>query len=372
MLSSENSHISSSDEITLEEKSGVAAVTLNRPKALNALTLDMIRILSAALNRWAEDPAIHAVFITGSGRAFNTGGDMKYVYDTGMAARRGTVSQRVAPLFFAEEYQLNRILFHFPKPVVLFWNGVALGSLLGIAGQNVFRVACEKTLFGLPHTAIGFFPGNGAAFTLGRAPGLIGRYLALTGVRLSAADLMYGGLATHFIPQDRRFECLDRMRTKLEGTRSNDEAVLAVSQILRTESELPANDGFLAKLAPIIDRHFVHDSIEEIQASLRQAESGPTMEILNLLSGRSPTSLKVTLRHLKNCEARRFEDIQEQDYLLVQHFVAAPDLYEGIRAILMDKDNAPLWSPDSLSGVGQAIVDGYFKPTGRSLSESLG
>lgn len=367
-----NSSGFSSDDMTIEEKSGVAAVTFNRPKALNALSLDMIRILSASLSRWAEDPAIHAVFITGAGKAFSTGGDMKYIYDTGMAARRGAVSQRVAPLFFAEEYQLNRILFHFPKPVVLFWNGVTLGSLLGIAGANIFRIACEKTVFGLPHTAIGFFPGNGAALTLGRAPGLIGRYLALTGIRITPADLIYSGFATHFIPQDRRFECLDRMRTKLEGTRSNDEAVLAVSQILRTESELPANDGFLPKLAPSIDRHFVHDSMEEICESLRQAESGWALEALNLMSGRAPTSLKVTLRHLKTCEARRFEDIQEQDYTLAQHFVAAPDLYEGIRAVLMDKDNAPLWSPDSLSGVTQAIVDGYFKPMGRGFSESLG
>lgn len=362
---------SPADEILVEERGSVAAVTFNRPKALNALTIDMIRVLSANLTRWATDSSIHAVFITGAGKAFSTGGDMKYIYDTGMASRRGTVGQGVAPLFFAEEYELNRLLFHFPKPVVLFWNGIALGSLLGIAGANVFRIACEKTIFGLPHTAIGFFPGNGASFALGRAPGRIGRYLGLSGIRLSPADLLYSGVATHFVPLDRREECLERMRTKLDGTRSADEAVLAVSQILRTESEHPANDGFLSKLAPFIDRHFVHESMEEIIDSLRQAESGWALETINLLSGRSPTSLKVTLRHMKTCEVRRFEDVLEQDYVLAQHFVAAPDLYEGVRAVLIDKDNAPLWSPGSLSDVGEAVVEGYFRPIGKRFSESM-
>ncbi len=371
MASLEPFGASSSDAIRIEERSGVVAVTVNRPQALNAMTLDMIRALSAGLKRWAEDPAIHAVFLSGMGRAFSTGGDMKYIHETGMAARRGTVGQRVVPMFFAEEYQLNRLLFEFPKPVVLFWNGIALGSSVGIAGTNIFRIACEKTLFGFPHTAIGFFPENGSAFALGRAPGYIGRYLGLTGVRLAPADLLYSGLATHFIPLDRREACLERMRTKLEGTRSNDEAVLAVTQILRTESEHPANDGFLSKLAPFIDRHFQHETMEEIVDSLRQAESGWALETINLLSGRSPTSLKVTLRHMKTTEARRFEEVLEQDYALAQHFVTAPDLYEGIRAVLIDKDNAPLWSPDSLNAASDAIVEKYFRPLGDRLFESV-
>src|SRR6516162_10069522 len=193
--------MSGDEEIVLGREGGLATLTINRPQALNALTLDNYRRFAPALRAWALDPSVHAVIVRGAGeRAFCAGGDVRVVYEAG----RGISGDRDLPaVFFREEYELIRSIHRFPKPYIAIIDGITMGGGAGISVNGAYRIATERTLFAMPETAIGLFPDVGATRFLNRCPGHIGRYLGLTGVRLGAADTLYCGFATHFVPRDR-------------------------------------------------------------------------------------------------------------------------------------------------------------------------
>jgi enoyl-CoA hydratase len=346
------------DEIVLGREGGLATLMINRPQALNALTLDNYRRFAPALRRWAADPRVHAVVVRGAGeRAFCAGGDVRAVYEAG----RGISGDPDLPaVFFREEYELIREIHRFPKPYLAIIDGITMGGGAGISVNGAYRVATERTLFAMPETAIGLFPDVGATRFLNRCPGHIGRYLGLTGTRLNAADTLYCGFATHFVPHERVEELIAALRG---AERRQLEA--ALSRFAAAPGPSP-----LAALRPAIDRCFAGDTIEDVLGALdAEAAAGGEWagwagETRDALLAKSPTSLKITLRQLQIGREYDLERALALEYRLTQHVMAAPDFYEGVRAMLIDKDQMPRWRPATLAEVDDNVIDAYFASIG--------
>ena len=351
-------------EILLGREGGIATLTINRPQALNALTLENYRRFAPALSGWAEDPSVLAVVVRGAGgRAFCAGGDVRAVYEAG---RGISGDPDLTAVFFREEYELIRQIHRFPKPYIAIIDGITMGGGAGISVNGAYRVATERTLFAMPETAIGLFPDVGATRFLNRCPGQIGRYLGLTGARLRAADAYYCGFATHVVAQER----VEALVTALAGTAwargGRSEQVAA----LLAEFAGDPGPSPLAALRPAIDRCFAGDSVEAIldqlaaEAAAGGADAGWAAETRAGLLTKSPTSLKVTLRQLIVGQDCGVEPALELEYRLTQHFMAAHDFYEGVRAALIDKDQTPRWRPPTLDAIDDEMIEAYFAPIG--------
>jgi enoyl-CoA hydratase len=356
--------VSGADEILLGREGGLATLVINRPQTLNALTLNNYRRFAPALRDWAADPTVHAVVVRGAGeRAFCAGGDVRAVYEAG----RGISGCPELPaVFFREEYELIRDIHHFPKPYLAIIDGITMGGGAGISLNGAYRIATEGTLIAMPETAIGLFPDVGATRFLNRCPGLIGRYLGLTGARLKAADTVYCGFATHVVPHDRVGELittLGRIDWQTGAERHQIDAVLC-----RFAAEPGAAP--LARLRPAIDRCFAEETVEEVfealgaEAAAGGEWSGWARETHDGLSTKSPTSLKITLRQLQLGREYDLEAALALEYRLTQHVMAAHDFYEGVRAMLIDKDQRPRWRPATLAEVSDDIVEAYFTSIG--------
>jgi enoyl-CoA hydratase len=353
--------MSEADEIQLHCADGIATLTINRPQALNALTLENYRRFAPALAGWAADPGVRAAVLRGAGgRAFCAGGDVRAVYEAG----RGLAGDRsLTAVFFREEYRLIREIHRFPKPYVAIANGITMGGGAGISINGAYRIATERTLFAMPETGIGLFPDVGATRFLNRCPGRIGRYLGLTGARVGAADALYCGFATHFVGQDRIGALLCALAgIAWQSGREFDQVAALLAEFAADPGTAP-----LAALRPAIDRCFSADAIEPILDALA-AERGDTAEWAATtragLLKKSPTSLKVTLRQLIDGCRFDLEEALVLEYRLTQHFMRAPDFYEGVRAVLIDKDQQPCWQPATLADVADAVVESYFAPLG--------
>ena len=356
--------MSGDDEILLGREGGLATLVINRPKALNALTLDNYRRFAPALRSWAADPSVHAVIVRGAGeRAFCAGGDVRAVYEAG----RGISGDPDLPaVFFREEYELIRCIHRFPKPYIAVIDGITLGGGAGISVNGAYRVATERTLFAMPETAIGLVPDVGATRFLNRCPGHVGCYLGLTGARLRAADALHCGFATNLTPHDRVAELVEALgRTAWEPGKERDQ----VEELLARFAADPG-PASLTALQPAIDRCFAGGSVEEILDSLgaEAAASGEyagwAEETRASLLTKSPTSLKITLRQLAVGRDYGIEAALALEYRLTQHMMAAHDFYEGVRAMLIDKDQAPRWQPATLAEVDDKMIDAYFAPIG--------
>ena len=356
--------MSGDEEIVLGREGGLATLTINRPQALNALTLDNYRRFAPALRAWALDPSVHAVIVRGAGeRAFCAGGDVRAVYDAG----RGISGDPDLPaVFFREEYELIRTIHRFPKPYIAVIDGITMGGGAGISVNGGYRVATERTLFAMPETAIGLFPDVGATRFLNRCPGWIGRYLGLTGARLGADDTLYCGFATHYVPHDRVAELVAALGGavgKTGGERARIDAVLAGF------AENPGSAPLQA-LRPAIDRCFAGDSVDAVldalgaEAAAGGADAGWPAETRAGLLTKSPTSLKLTLRQLTIGRDYDLEAALTLEYRMTQHVMAGRDFYEGVRAALIDKDQAPRWQPATLAEVSDDMIDAYFAPIG--------
>jgi enoyl-CoA hydratase len=345
------------DEILLERNRGLATITINRPQALNALTLDNYRRIDPALRAWAADPTVHAVVVRGTGdRAFCAGGDVRAVYEAG----RGIGGDpSLTAVFFREEYELIRRIHHFPKPYIAIIDGITMGGGAGISVNGAYRVATERTLFAMPETGIGLFPDVGATRFLNRCPGHVGRYLGLTGARLNAADALYCGFATHAM----RHERIEVLLDELTGDHVEVEACL------RRFAAAP-EPAPLASLQSAIDRCCGGDTVEVIlealaaEASAGGPHAGWAAETRADLLTKSPTSLKITLRQLTIGRDYDLDAALALEYRLTQHLMAGHDFYEGIRAMLIDRDRNPQWRPASLAEVSENMVDAYFTPIG--------
>lgn len=344
------------DDILFGHLGGIGTVLLNRPQALNAFTLGMYRQFHPVLRGWANDPRVHAVLVEGAGdRAFCAGGDVRAVYEAG----KGTSGEPdFTRSFFAEEYRIISFIHHYPKPYLTIQDGITMGGGAGVSVNGAYRVATEKTMFAMPETGIGLFPDVGATRFLNLCPGHIGRYLGLTGARLGAADALYCKLAGHFVPRERvpaLKNALSAMAWEAGRERAQVEALLG---------EFASDPGAppLAVRRPVIDRCFAGETMEAILGAL-DAETEDRVwaeETRAALMTKSPTSLRITLRQLLLGRGGNLEDALRLEYRMTQHVMAAHDFYEGIRAVLIDRDQKPHWQPGTLAAVDDEVTESYF------------
>jgi enoyl-CoA hydratase/carnithine racemase len=361
-------------EILCEVRNSLACVTLNRPAALNALSLGMVEELKDALERFAADPGIRGVLLQGAGeKAFCAGGDVRALYDSFHGA--GTLHNE----FFAREYPLDYQLHQFPKPYIALINGIVMGGGMGIAQGSRLRIVGDRTRMAMPEVGIGFFPDVGATYFLSRLPGALGLYLALTGTQIRAADTLYAGLADYYLPpaamKNLQSE-LDTLRWSAQGSeadRSDLEQLLGrlagdagVAQAGAPKAgAVQAGEAPLAKLRSSIDRHFAAASVPELLASLDR-ESRPeyaqwAQDTRKLLLARSPTMLAVTLRQIHLGRSMNLADCLRMELGMVRQCFAHGDFMEGVRAVIVEKDNAPRWRPQRIEEVTAASVDAIFR-----------
>ncbi len=335
-----------SDVLTLVEgKAG--RIRLNRPRAIHALTTAMCRAMTDALVAWRDDPAIEAVLIDhGEGRGFCAGGDVLMLRESGVG------DGREARAFFRTEYRLNHLLFTYPMPIAAFMDGITMGGGVGISQPARFRVATENTRFAMPETAIGLFPDVGGGWYLSRLPGRTGPYLALTGARMDGADCRYLGLATHYIPAER----LEEVKARIAQAPDRIEGILG-------EASGDPGAARIEEALGRINKAFASDRFEDVLAALAADESEWAQRELASLRTRSPQACKVSLRLLaEGLEMPDFAAEMRQEYAVAARVVARPDFAEGVRALLVDKDNAPRWNPATPEGVTDALLDAIFTP----------
>jgi enoyl-CoA hydratase len=338
-------------DVLVRELGALRRLTLNRPKALNALTLDMALTMMAQLREWARDDAVGAVMVDGAGeRGLCAGGDLRALYD---AAKAG---DDLPARFWSTEYRLDLLIARYPKPVVAIMDGMVMGGGVGVSAHAAHRVVTERSSVAMPEAGIGYFPDVGASYLLARAPGCAGAHLALTGTRIGAADAIYCGLADiHF-----RAENLSDLPAALADCHTAPEVRTCLGQM----SRLPAT-GLLPAARPWIDRCYGAGDIEEIIARLQAEPGEAARDALATLQRMSPTSLKITLRNIRSALSfDRVEQSFQQDYRVSLACIAEHDFLEGIRAAIVDKDRKPVWRPDKLEQVTPQIVDRHFASVG--------
>jgi len=334
-------------EVIVAVEGRVGRLTLNRPQALHALTTNMCQLMTAALVAWRTDPDIELILLDHSGeRGFCAGGDIR------MLAESGAADGAEARAFFHTEYRLNHLLFDYPKPVVVVMDGITMGGGVGLSMPALYRVATERTTFAMPETGIGLFPDVGGGWFLPRMPGHIGLWLALTGARIKAADCELVGIATDFVPSDRVAE--------LKAAIVADPAAV---ETLLTTFEGDAGRPPLATHQDEIDRHFGCESVEAIVGSLQSAGTDWANAQREILASKSPQTLKVAFEQLRRGgAAKSFAENMAMEYRIGARVVQMHDFMEGVRAVIIDKDNAPAWVPGELADVGDDLLASIFAP----------
>jgi len=337
------------EDVLFARRGTLGLITLNRPKALNALSQDMCAAIRMQLGEWAREDAIKTVIIRGAGdRAFCAGGDIRMLYDAGRARSTEALD------FYRSEYRLNAVIKHFPKPYIALLHGIVMGGGVGVSVHGSHRIVNETVTFAMPETGIGLFPDVGGSYFLPRCPGEIGMYLALTGERLKFADCVYAGVGTHFVPAAASEELI----SALESGTEPDLVLHSFAQ--------PARDASLEKYRSNIDGAFSRDSVEAIVRALEDDDSEWARAATSTLGKKSPTSLKITCRQMREGRHLSFDDCMRMEFRMVDRVMAGHDFYEGVRAAIVEKDNAPKWQPPTLAEVSNAEVNSYFTPLGEA------
>ena len=340
-------------EILFQRRGAAGVVTLNRPKALNAVTHEMVRALARQLESWAHDAAVTRVIITAAGeRAFSAGGDIRALYELGKAGRQAGMLT-----FWRDEYPLNAMIKRYPKPYVALIDGIVMGGGVGVSAHGSHRVAGDRFSFAMPEVGIGFFPDVGATWFLPRMPGGLGTWCALTGDRLKTADAVAAGIATHHVGSERFGDLTDALCGNV-----------SVDATLAAFAEVTGNRSVTARCAAI-DRLFAGNRVEHILANLdtealHDADGEWVTAAAGTIRTKSPLSLKIALAQVRRGRNWSFEDCMKAEYRIVSRIVYDHDFYEGVRAAIVDKDNAPRWRPAALSEVGAAEVERHFAPLG--------
>lgn len=334
------------DDVLLRHDGGLGRVVLNRPKAINALTHDMVKLIDSALTAWEADDDVRAVVISGAGeRGLCAGGDIRGIYADVRAG--GTASLD----FWRDEYALNAHIARYSKPYVAIMDGIVMGGGVGVSAHGGVRVVTERTRLAMPEVGIGLVPDVGGTYLLSRAPGELGTHLALTTSTLGAGDAIACGFADHFVPSDHLSGFVDALAVDVDD---------AVRTFSRTA---PFAD--LVGEREWIDRCFAADTVEEIIARLRDFGSPQAKDAAEQILGKSPTAVKVTLRALRLArDLPSIEQVLAQEYRVSTVCLRSPDLVEGIRAQVIDKDRTPHWSPLTLEEVAAATVEDFFTPLG--------
>jgi enoyl-CoA hydratase len=336
-------------EVLFERRGRLGVVTLNRPRAVNALTAAMASAMLEQLTLWADDDAVVAVLVRGAGdRGLCAGGDIVAIYRDMLDGGDATAD------FWAEEYRLNLLISEYPKPYVALMDGLVLGGGVGISAHGSVRIVTERTRMGMPETTIGFVPDVGGTLLLSRSPGETGTHAALTGAHLSGADALFLGLADHFVPSANLAE--------LEAALESEPADAAVE---RFAGDAPGS--VLAAQREWIDACYSSDDAEEILRRLRAfrgENAAEAADAADTIGAKSPTAVKVALASLRRAKDLNLAEALEQEYRVGLRFLTGPDFREGIRAQVVDKDRDPHWQPASLAQVSRNDVESYFAPLG--------
>ncbi|XP_045336472.1 3-hydroxyisobutyryl-CoA hydrolase, mitochondrial isoform X2 [Leopardus geoffroyi] len=379
-------HMDATGEVLLERRGCAGVITLNRPKLLNALNLNMIRHIYPQLKNWEQDPETFLIIIKGAGgKAFCSGGDVRVISEAGRA------NQKMVQDFFREEYRLNNAIGSCQKPYVALIHGITMGGGVGVSVHGQFRVATEKSLFAMPETAIGLFPDVGGGYFLPRLQGKLGYFLALTGFRLKGRDVYAAGIATHFVDSEKLgmleedlialkspskeniADVLEAYHTKEPRTKDQilqNDALFreiprfggAKSQQQRTNSKIDQDKSFiLEEHMDKINSCFSANTVEQIIENLQQDGSSFALEQLKVINKMSPTSLKITLRQLMEGSSKTLQEVLIMEYRLSQACMGGHDFHEGVRAVLIDKDQSPKWKPANLKEVTEEDLNSYFK-----------
>lgn len=348
-------------EILFEVKDGLGVMTLNRPKVLNSLSYNIILEMERVVPQWEKDPAVKAVILRGAGdRAFCAGGDVAGLYREMRAGAGGTLRRD----FFRDEYIVNRRIYRFAKPWISLIDGIDMGGGVGLSVHGSHSVASEKFLFAMPETTIGLFPDVGGGYFLTRLPGALGTFLALSSHRLKAADALWAGIVDAYVPSAQ----IDALQAALgaadlsgpDANRKVDKVIAGFAQ----DAGAPALPGMMHD----IDRCFSAVSLPEIVARLKKMGGEWAGKQLAALMKLSPLSMAITLEQLKRCANRSFEDSMTIEYRMSQRCMQeGHDFFEGVRALLIDKDQKPTWNPATIEGVTQAMVEEHFKPLSNDL-----
>ncbi|NLS18125.1 enoyl-CoA hydratase/isomerase family protein [Rhizobium sp. P40RR-XXII] len=340
----------STEEVIIERRGSAGIIRLNRPKALNSLTLPMVRVIASALEDFAADPLVASVIVMGEGeRGFCAGGDIRLLHQSGKEGSGG------AETFWREEFRLNHAISRYSKPYVVLMDGITMGGGVGLSAHGSHRVVTERTRLAMPETGIGYFPDVGATWLLPRAPGEAGTWMGLTGLAIGAADVIHAGFADHYVMSS-ALPALINAVASLPLSASPEEVHVAIRAMATDigESRLAANRD-------VIDPAFAGDTVEEILRTLAGEQGEFATEAAGVIAGRSPTSLKLTLRLLR--AGRASADLAEclnRELGACMGILYNHDFYEGVRAAVIDKDRNPKWSPASLSEVTVADIDRFF------------
>ncbi|MFI5501777.1 enoyl-CoA hydratase/isomerase family protein [Nocardia asteroides] len=344
-------------EVLFEVRDGLGLITLNRPRAINALNHSMTLAIGETLRAWATDPAITTVAIVGAGeRGLCAGGDIVAIHRDAKAVVDGGPSAP-APLntgtaaFWRDEYLLNAMIGSYPKPYVAVMDGIVMGGGVGLSAHGSHRIVTERSQIGMPEVGIGFVPDVGGTYLLSHAPGELGTHVALTTARMGAGDAITAGFADTYVPSAALPALLDALRT------TTADVAVARFAAAAPQSELAAQRDW-------IDACYAADTVEEIVDALRAADSPDASKAADELLSKSPVALKATLRALRAAASLTLAGALNAEYRITVAALATHDLVEGIRAQVIDKDRAPRWSPGTLAEVTAAQVDTYFAPLG--------
>jgi enoyl-CoA hydratase len=337
-------------EVMVEQVGALGRIRLNRPKAINSLTLGMIQTIDETLTRFENDPAVAAVLITGEGeRGLCAGGDIRAMYEN-----RARALEYGLP-FFRAEYQVNAHIAAYKKPYIAIMDGITMGGGVGISAHGSVRIVTERTRMAMPETGIGFFPDVGGTWLLSHAPGEVGTFMGLTGDAFGGPDAIYARLADHFVPSEKLPPLLEAL-TALPVTAMLGD-VRAVVADFTQETAAP-----LAAHRTEIDNAFAFDHVEDIVAALRRMGGTFAQQTLTVMEQKSPTSMKVTLRLLRLARHdHSLRDSLEREYAAVHRVLLSDEFYEGVRAAVIDKDRKPRWRPTRLEDVDEALVASYFQ-----------
>ncbi len=344
------------ENVLTRVENGLGRITLNRPEALHALNLPMCSAILSALKAWAGDDQVHMVVIDHAEgtRGFCAGGDIRMLAESG----QGDASE--ARAFFAEEYRMNAAIAAFPKPYLAIMDGVTMGGGVGLSVHGSHRIATEHTTFAMPETGIGLFPDVGGGWFLPRLHGELGTWLALTGARLKGADVAAAGVATRFLPS----ELLPNLSSKLKQADFSVGAAELLNVIIGGFTHATPKGSFEDHRGTI-DKCFAFDTAEEIVAALEGDGGEWAAAQAQTIRSKSPETVKVALRQLREGGALEdFEDNMRMEYRIGWRKVQSADFIEGVRAVIIDKDNKPNWSPATLEEVSDEYVDRFFAPLG--------
>lgn len=346
----------SEQEVIIRREGRAGFLSLNRPRAIHALTLGMVEAMTAALLQWRDDPSVELVIIDHApasdgdpklSRGFCSGGDINLLRKSAMED-----GGRMGRRFFFEEYRLNHLLFTYAKPVVAFMDGITMGGGVGISQPARYRVATPGTRFAMPETGIGLFPDVGGGWYLSRLKGRLGQYLALTGARLDGTECLWAGLATDYLP----------VEALAEAKRQMAQEPGQIATILRALAAVPPSPA-IAGEADAIARLFASDRYEDVLAALAGDDGAFAAATRATLATKSPQTCKVALRQLRESrDCADFAANMAMEYRIASRVLLRPDFTEGVRAVIVDKDNAPIWNPATPEGVTNAMLDAIFAP----------